>query len=182
MEKVQVFFINSEEFLKTMDKSYLLSFLDGKDFESKKRIEQFCLGRFLIKHVLEKFYDIKNLEIVIKNKKPCLKDGSVHFSLSHSENIVLCAFSSSPIGADVEFMKDRDIKKLLQRYNLTCETEDKEVFYKFWTEYEAAIKLQSKPHFFKSQKLFENYMLTLCTENSAFEDITLIEINTLNDR
>ena len=34
--------------------------------------------------------------------KPELRDGSIHFSLSHSGGRVLCALSDSPVGADIQ--------------------------------------------------------------------------------
>lgn len=163
MKKIQVYFLSRKEFLDSIDKDYLLSFLEDKSFKSEKKTEEYCLGRFLIKRVLEKFYDIKNPEIVIKNKKPCLKDERVHFSLSHSSDIVLCAFSSSPVGADVEFMLDRDFKKLSKRYSLPFEGNNKQAFYKFWTEYEAEIKLQSEPKSKVTIELEDNYILSLCS-------------------
>ena len=140
MDDIKIFFIRKNEFLKNV--CALENFLEGNSFKSQKRIEQFCLGRFLINYVLKNYYNIKHPEIVIKNKKPCLKNEKIYFSLSHSNDIILAAFFDKNIGVDIEWMRDRDFQKLFEYYRINSENKDKETFYQLWTVYEAEIKLQ----------------------------------------
>ena len=60
-------------------------------------------------------------------------------------------------------MKDRDFKLLLERYNIN--SNNKEFFYQFWTEYEAKIKIQNETKHKISFKLESNYMLSLFSSN-----------------
>ena len=170
MDDIKIFFIRKNEFLKNV--CALEDFLEGNSFKSQKRIEQFCLGRFLIKYVLKNYYNIKHPEIVIKNKKPCLKNEKIYFSLSHSNDIVLAAFSDKNIGVDIEWMRDRDFQKLFEYYRINSENKDKETFYQLWTVYEAEIKLQQKPSDLLSLKFLKDYMLSVCVySDSSFVDI-----------
>ncbi|MDF2839185.1 MAG: 4-phosphopantetheinyl transferase [Evtepia sp.] len=67
----------------------------------------------------------------------------LHFSLSHSENRIVCALDSHPIGVDIEIMKPR--QNDLPSYALTAEEYanylslggDWLAFYNLWTKKEA---------------------------------------------
>ena len=161
-----VFIIRKSEFLKHIDRNSLYSFLENNSFKSEKRAEQFCLGRFLVKYVLKYFYNQDCLEIVIENKKPRTKENNIKFSISHSNDIILAAFSDIETGADIEFMKERDFERLLRYYNLSFDEgclSKKEFFYRFWTGYEAGIKLQAPVQNEITLKLFNDYMLSVCS-------------------
>ena len=73
MDKVNVFFIDAQKFLKNIDKKSLEFFLENNLFKSQKRCEQFCLGRFLVKFVLKNYYDISEPKVVVQNKSPVWK-------------------------------------------------------------------------------------------------------------
>ena len=69
------------------------------------------------------------------------------FNLSHTGNAVLCALDRSPVGADIEMIKVRDMKHLLSVF---CEEEQAEIlraehpelrFAKLWTRKESYLKL-----------------------------------------
>ena len=71
----------------------------------------------------------------------------IHFSLSHSKNVALCAISDQPIGADVETY--RNISPSLVNYTMN-ESEQELInassnrtmqFLHFWTRKEALLKL-----------------------------------------
>ena len=47
--------------------------------------------------------------------KPYFADGQLQFNISHSGEIVVCAFSCFPIGVDIE-TAHRDIRKIADRY------------------------------------------------------------------
>ena len=155
---MNIFFVDTNKY-KT-DSVILKSFADKK-FLSEEKEKQHCYGRLLIKTAAKDFYNIDNTEIEIVNKKPRFKHNDLQFSISHSENIVLAAFDENPIGADIEFMRERNFKELFARYNYKGDNISKELFYKFWTEYEAGIKLQGSPKN-KINFIFQNdFMITV---------------------
>lgn len=129
---------------------------------SKKKLQS-ALGRYLAKEVAKVFYSIEDTEIIVENDKPKFKNADLCFNISHSNNIVAVAFDTYPLGLDVEHMKERNFKALLERYNIT--SNDKELFYQFWTEYEASIKIQSEIKQKLCFKLKEDYMLSLFSSN-----------------
>ena len=142
-------------------------YIELKNTSKIKRVEkkkiQSNLGRHLTKQIAEVFYNVKDTEIIIENDKPKFKNSDLCFNISHSENVVAVAFDNLPLGLDVEFMKDRDFKTLLERYNI--DSNDKNLFYQFWTEYEAEIKIQADIKQKICFKLLPDYMLSLFSSN-----------------
>ncbi len=155
---MKIFYIDTEKYL--IDKDLLRTFGDRK-FLSEEKEKQHCFGRFLVKTAAKNFFQLANSDIETVNKKPRFKNSKLHFSISHSKNIVLAAFDENPIGADIEFMKERNFKELFARYNYKGENISKELFYKFWTEYEAGIKLQGSPKTKITTQFQENFMLSV---------------------
>ena len=160
MDCVEIYYLNIEKFLPYISESELDLFVDDKIFNSQKRKRQYVFGRLLLRHVLKK-YGIDYSNIIIQNKKPCLKNGEIFFSISHSENIVLVAFYKNNIGVDIEYMKERDFSKVSSRYGLTINNHDKIGFYTFWTKFEAEIKLQEKAFSSYSSVFLKDFMLTV---------------------
>ncbi len=154
---MEIYYINTTEFLKTHDTDFLRQYAGGKEFKSLKRFTQYTIGRYLVKSVAKKIYNIPNTEIIIKNDKPKFKFGGLHFSISHSEDYVAAAFSSVECGLDIEIMKPRNFEALSERYNKEFQTEEE--FYEFWTKYEAEIKLQQRMKWSFSQVFQDEYML-----------------------
>lgn len=162
MNNINIFFINISNFLKNIDESSMDCFLEGKNFLSAKRKREFCLGRFLLKYVLKNFYDLSEVEVDVENNKPCIRNGSVKFSISHSNNMLVAAFYRKNIGVDIEFMKQRDFEKLFDYCGIDGEClNKKEEFYRYWTRYEAEIKLAEPVCEFITMKIFDDYMLSL---------------------
>ncbi len=70
-----------------------------------------------------------------------------HISLSHSGGIVLCAVSDSPLGADIEMVRDKG-QRVMERvcsegekaYILASGSFDPRRFFQVWTAKEAALK------------------------------------------
>ena len=134
-------------------------YIEIKDTEYKEKKKlQSALGRHLAKEVAKTFYNIEDTEIVVENNKPKFKNANLCFNISHSNNIVAVAFDIMPLGLDVEYMKERDFKALLERYNIN--SDNKDLFYQFWTEYEASIKIQSETIQKICFKLKDDYMLS----------------------
>lgn len=79
----------------------------------------------------------------------------IHFNLSHSLNIILIAVSAhSPVGIDVEFMRDMEDARQIAMRNFSSTEKDylaslapdefKNMFYQYWTLKESFIKAIGK--------------------------------------
>ena len=154
---MKVFFLKKENFT-----PYDKRFLFGNSFKTEKRNVEFALSRFLLDFVLKNVYNIKNYEIETINKKPKIKNSNVKFSISHSKEVVLVAFSNFEIGADVELIKEIKLDRYSKYFKKNFESLNN--FYDFWTKYEAEIKLQTKANFFKSLIIENEYYLSLCAK------------------
>ncbi len=154
---MDIFYINIDKI--QIDEKKLLP--SEKKFSSQQKEKQHLLGRYLIDKVAKEFFDIENTELKIINNKPKFKYSKLEFSISHSQNIVLAAFDNNPVGADIEFMKERNFKEILKRYNFKNLNATKEQFYEFWTQYEAGIKLQGTPKTKITIPFLNNFMLTV---------------------
>ena len=174
---MDIFYIDSDNFQVSNLQSYA-----AKQFNSSKAMVQHCLGRFLVQNVAESFYKI-NSEIIVKNSKPCFKTEKICFSISHSNNIILAAFDKYPVGVDIEYMKPRNFKPILERFNVNIENPGIEDFYKFWTEYEAKYKLQTKAKSIFTTKFLKDFMLTVASSNpcNISEQLKIYELNTDRD-
>lgn len=126
--------------MKTHAKDFLFPYADT-EIKAEKRFYEYTIGRYLVKHVAQKYYNIDKTEIIKnENGKPIFKNSDLHFSISHSKNIVIACFDKYPCGIDIEYMKDRNIQKLSEYFDKNFET--LEDFYKFWTTKEAKYKLR----------------------------------------
>lgn len=85
------------------------------------------------------------------NGKPFIASHpDIHFNLSHSANVALCALSSQPVGADVE--TPRQVSSSLIDYTMSDEEKAKInssrnpalCFLSFWTKKEALLKLTAE--------------------------------------
>lgn len=155
---MKVFFLKKKDFL-----PYDKRFLFGNSFKSEKRNVEFALSRFLLDYVLKNVYNIENFEIELKKNKPVLKNNEVHFSISHSNEIIMIGFDNFPLGLDVEFMKEKNLEKFSKYFKKEFLTYNS--FYDFWTKYEAEFKLQNKAKFFKTLIFEKDYTLSLASNN-----------------
>jgi len=156
---MKIFYVNSEEFLKTHDTDFLRKYSDGQKFTSLKRFTQFSIGRWLVKSVGKDIYGLENTEITIIDNKPEFTTGKIKFSISHSGKYIAAAFDENECGLDIEEMKPRDLTSLSKRYNRNFDS--MEDFYKFWTEYEATIKLHCETNGKYSYPFMRDYFLTV---------------------
>lgn len=99
---------------------------------------------------------IKNAEIIFeKNEKgkPYIKNfNDIHFNISHSGDWIICGVHNSPIGVDLELIKDIDFNTLIYYMNskeindfLSLPTQQKKHYiYSLWTIKESYIKYLGK--------------------------------------
>lgn len=84
-------------------------------------------SRSLIREVLSKKFKINPLDVPLNappGKKPLLKDGWGHLSLSHCKTHTAISWAPSPIGIDIEYKKRKfEAKKLYKRFYLDSEKE-----------------------------------------------------------
>jgi len=110
------------------------------------------LGKILINKVIEDLGIDKEDSQIIYNDygKPFFQKSQFHFNISHSGNVVVCAFSDEEIGVDIEEIREIDFDLFescftLQEWHNIQSSRDKYLnFYDLWTKKEAAIKLVGK--------------------------------------
>lgn len=123
-------------------------FFEKSSGESYQEISS--AAHFLLKNVLARYFSLDADEIIIaKDEKGCpYIEGrdNVFVSLSHSYGVVMCAFSDTPIGVDIELVKKR--RKSVESRVFTdgeislvdsAEDEDK-AFILLWTLKESYLK------------------------------------------
>lgn len=165
---MEIFYANKNKI-----KYELLAPFYKSEFKSEKRRLEFALSRFILDYVFKNRYKISDYKIEVKNNKPVINNEKIHFSISHSKEYAIVSFDKFPIGADIEYMKDRNFEKLSEYFDKKIS--DKEEFYKFWTKYEAEYKLQAQGNFFRSFKFMKDYMISV-SSSYKIENIDLYEI------
>ena len=125
--------------------------------ERRERVERFvfqkdrllCLGAgLLLAHALREA-GAKDLALVYgEHKKPRLaREQGVHFNLSHSGTLAMCAVSGEPVGADVEALHayDAGVMRLAAtpaEHEWMSTQDDKDrAFTRLWTRKESYLKL-----------------------------------------
>ena len=136
---MKIFYVEIDKFKEKYGKDLLSQYAD-KELKTDKRFYEYTIGRYLVKEVAKKYYNICDTEIITnKDGKPLFKTADLHFSISHSKNLVIACFDNYPCGMDIEYIKERDLVKLSKYFKKTFTT--KEDFYKYWTLREATYKL-----------------------------------------
>ena len=174
---MKIYYINSEEFLKQYDTEFLRNYAGNMEFKSVKRFTQYTIGRYLVKSVGERDYNITDTEIEIIDEKPHFKYSDIKFSITHCGKYIAAAFDTAECGLDIEEMKERDLDALSKRYKK--EFNSVESFYEFWTEYEASIKLQQEVKGKYSTVFKNNYMLTVVSANPDFSQPSCLSCFTI---
>lgn len=122
-------------------------------YRSEKDRKRSVLGEILAREGISKLCGVESRSIIIKRTeagKPYAPELDIHFSISHSKDMVVCAVSYENIGADVERVRDIDLRILslagtegdrefIYAENLSDE-ERRERFFKLWTAKEAYFK------------------------------------------
>lgn len=118
---------------------YVLKFEE----KNKKAISKKAYD-FVISKASELLNTNANLEICAdENGKPYFKNRpDFHFNISHSGNLIAVAFSSSPVGVDIEKLRDANLK-IAKRYFSSEEKDyvkNYQDFFYVWTRKEAYLK------------------------------------------
>lgn len=163
---MEIFYLKKEEFLNAIDKKTLDSFWDGREYSCEDKYNEHVLGLFLTKFVAKHIYGLRDLNIEMRGKKPFFISGSRYFSISHSNDIVLVAFNNANIGADVEYMCQRNYKGIMNRYGKTTDNPTRKEFYRFWTVHEAEIKLGDEVRSLFSTFFEQDYIVS-CVSSSV---------------
>ena len=144
-----------------------------KSFKNKQKQLEHSFTYFMLDKILNEQYSIKDRSIEFVDSKPFLKNRELQFSLSHSGNYIVLAFSKNNCGVDIEKIKNRNFKSISERMNFKCVT--LKDFYIEWTKYEAEYKLGEKPQKVKSLNL-DDYILTSVSNNIDEEFQFFIQI------
>lgn len=84
-----------------------------------------------------------------ETRKPYLKNGK-EFNISHSGNYVGVAFSSTPVGFDIEKIDDKDVRNLesylhpKEQKALEKSRDRTDLFFQIWTRKEALLKAKGE--------------------------------------
>lgn len=179
---MEIFYLKKSEFLKSVDRASLEDFSDGREYSSEEKYFEHLCGLFLVKFIAKHFYEINDVEIEIRNKKPFFKNSELFFSISHSKDIVAVAFNSSNVGIDVEIIQNRpNYEAILERYGKMIENPSLEDFYKFWTLHEAEIKLGTGVKSVFSSKIENDYMLTCVSDDPLVSTFTMKRVTLIGE-
>ncbi len=140
----------------------LLKEFQKKEISNQKKWEQHCLSYLMVDRILREFYKIENRKVIFNGKKPFLESREKFFSISHSNDYIVLAFSNYDCGIDIEQIKLRNFEDLSKRMGFKCNT--LEEFYNEWTKYEAEYKLGKPAQKFKKFH-FEDYIITAASVN-----------------
>ena len=125
----------------------------------------------VIGHLLARFLIAKRLHTQMRDisfrrsrfgKPECSGCSSVQFSISHSQNDVMCALSNAPVGADIEHIRPLPYRAIARRFFTQdeccalCNTPDAlqlRYFYRLWTLKESYFKMQGTGLVFPLQQI-----------------------------
>ena len=140
----------------------------------------------LCRKVIAEHFNLEPSEVNIKNKrngKPFADGLDIHFSISHSAQMAICAISDVPVGVDIEKIRSAP-SSVVER----CFTEDEKAyldskekdrdkrFFEIWTKKEAYVKMTGRgikdfselniiKRFGICAKEYNGYMISVAREN-----------------
>ena len=123
---------------------------------TQDRRNEFVSGRNALRMILGSFLGITPRDVAIRvsdTGKPHLGNHAVDFSFSHCQQKLLMAFSTEPLGADLELLQSKpNLPRIANRlFDRRCceqiEAADSEqvrrnLFYQFWSAHEAVQKIR----------------------------------------
>jgi 4'-phosphopantetheinyl transferase len=169
------------------------------------------------KLMVKKYYENKRLEFqwsewhLSAEGKPYYNNGNKKFSISHSGNYVIVAFSDQETGADIERLANFDIMSVLsylhpkEKEYIENASDSENAFFKIWTRKEAYLKAigkgiidglnnenclqdqltQKEKWYLHSISIISNYQIALCTKipncQINIHELFPVEFNNLNN-
>lgn len=124
-----------------------------KNYKRWQDAQSSLLGRLLLWNATMPFTsNVDNLKIKYADyQKPYFENLPFQFNISHSGQVVVCAFSNKyELGIDIEEIKEIELDIFKDRmtereWREVMQAEDqKEAFYEYWTKKEAVIKAHGK--------------------------------------
>lgn len=146
--------MSDEEFLKVYIKSEETRRAKADKLKKKPAKKLSIAAGELVRNAIAKEFNIPASDIrfrVDNNGKPYTDNAPVHFSISHSKNIAVCAISDRPVGIDIEYIRDvnlniakrqfapDELRYVFEKWDLS-----KRRFFEVWTRKEAYVKLIGK--------------------------------------
>ncbi|REC59952.1 4-phosphopantetheinyl transferase [Chryseobacterium pennae] len=158
------------------------------------------LGRVLLYQGLKSRYHVDEVYIErTPDNKPYLKGQPLHFNISHSKELVVCAIAEFPIGIDVEFI-DPKINYLDFQFQMTeqeflkIDRSEDQIgdFFSYWTRKESVMKahgggmmipldsfeivndecvIESKKFFTKNISIDESYQSCIASDNKNLKNV-----------
>lgn len=173
---IKIFVTSLDNFNIERFNDYLNSFPEflQKDFTKYRYYEdrmRTMAGKLLLRKAIKAFKVDVSLDELKYNeyKKPYLDNGP-YFSISHSNNQIICAASHEEVGADIEEIRDINIDDFTAGFSdieiSTIHNSNNQVFelFKVWTLKEALLKYSGKG-------FFEDKKITLRNNKLFFDEI-----------
>ncbi|MNL19316.1 4'-phosphopantetheinyl transferase sfp [compost metagenome] len=192
---------NHENLLKNELPKFSIDFITKiNKFRKWQDAQLSLLGRILLFRSIKEVF---NMELSRKNilyneyGKPYFKRNPIHFSISHSGEIVVCAITiDSEIGIDIEKMLPVNIYDFKLQINTTewlkiiSSKIPQMAFYDYWTKKEAVIKaygygqtvdfssfeisenattINTTPFYYKEIKIDENYKCNIASKKPLID-------------
>lgn len=163
---MEIFVINVNNAEKVSDET--LRKFQKKEITDEEKWKTHCLAYLLLDKFLEEVYEIEDREIIFEDGKPLLASGEIHFSISHSHDLIALAFSDFNCGIDIEKIQLREFTSISERMGFEANTLGE--FYQEWTKYEAMYKLGTEKEYGSTANYdLDGYALTAVSED-PFED------------
>jgi 4'-phosphopantetheinyl transferase len=133
--------------LSTSEKNRVLRFRQWRDVQAS------LLGKLMLIEGAKNFSEFDYFQKISHSqfRKPYFKDSKLEYNISHSGEFVVCAISNeSPVGIDIEEIKDVDIAEYAflmsdAEMQYIMEGEDPMLnFYSIWTKKEAVMKADGR--------------------------------------
>ena len=146
--------MSDEDFLKAYIKSEETRMAKADKLKNKPDKKLSIAAGELVRSAIAKEFNIAPCDIrfrIDRNGKPYTESAPVHFSISHSKNIAVCAISDGPVGIDIEYIRDVNLNIAKRQFapdeaNYVFEKWDlaKRRFFEIWTRKEAYAKFLGK--------------------------------------
>lgn len=160
------------------------------------------LSEVIMRREIGKALKIKESDIEFfynEHGKPYVKNPDYHFSVSHTENVIVFTDSSVPVGIDIERIKPARLKVAerfftpgeYERILSVPESADRE-FYRIWTMKEAYVKMTGTGLLtplnsfdvddeglgvFFYNKEYEGFAISVCREGCEKEAVELVPVD-----